>query len=58
MGKEFYSDAISLMKSMGRGNQSSRKIVGAVGRGRMRGRAPARRGGPPGAPPVGPPRRP
>ena len=58
MGKEFYSDAISLMKSMGRGNQSSRKIVGAVGRGSMRGRGPARRGGPPGAPPVGPPRRP
>ena len=48
MGKEFYSDAIKLMKSFARGNQSSRKILGDDGRsskGRMqqtRSRAPSR----------------
>tara|TARA_R100001594_G_scaffold21490_1_gene41391 strand:+ start:959 stop:1150 length:192 start_codon:yes stop_codon:yes gene_type:complete len=51
MGKEFYSDAIKLMKSFGRGNQSSRKIVGGdgrSGRGRMRGVAASSRSRAPG----------
>jgi len=36
MGKEFYTDAIKLMKSFGRGNQSSRTIVGRSSKGRGR----------------------
>ena len=38
MGKEFYSDAIKLLKSMARGNQSSKSVIGTSTRqGRMRG---------------------
>ena len=41
MAKEFYSDAIKLMRSFARGNQSSKTIVGGDGgKGRMRGKAP------------------
>jgi hypothetical protein len=40
MGKEFYSDAIKLLKSFARGNQSSRTIVGSSSKGRMQGKAP------------------
>ena len=29
MGKEFYSNTLKLMKSLARGNQSSRKIIGS-----------------------------
>mgnify|MGYP003133469287 CR=1 FL=1 len=60
MGKEFYSDAIKLMKSFARGNQSSRRVVGATSRsskGRMRGKGLAVGRRPVPSPPV-PPRRP
>jgi hypothetical protein len=60
MGKEFYSDAIKLMKSFGRGNQSSRTIVGRSAKGRGQGKTGIRpaQNRPPARPPARPPRRP